>query len=200
MPRERAPLLIAPRGPGDRARRIAAITVVALLIAAAYFAGLFDLLREPERTRAVLAETGIWAPLLYVLLFSLCEPFGVPGVLFVLPAALIWPAWQAFGLSMAGSLGASMVGFSLARWIGRAWVEANLPERFRRYDARLAEHALATVILVRLLFFLAPPAHWVLGLSSVRVRIFLLGSAIGYVPGIALLTFVGEGLFEWLAR
>jgi LPXTG-motif cell wall-anchored protein len=57
-----------------------------------------------------------------------------------------------------------------------------------------------TVILVRLFFFLAAPAHWALGLSPVRFRPFVIGSAIGFVPGMLLVSFAGRPLYEWLSR
>ena len=52
---------------------------------------------------------------------------------------------------------------------------------------------------MRLLFFLAPPAHWLLGLSRVRFGPFVLGTMVGFVPGIAVLTAVGKGVVDWLS-
>ena len=75
---------------------------------------------------------------------------------------------------------------------------ARLPERLRGYDAKAALRPLVTVIAVRLLFFLFPPAHWVFGLSTVRFGPFVLGTAIGFAPGMLLLTLVGKGVFEWM--
>ena len=66
-----------------------------------------------------------------------------------------------------------------------------MPERLRRYETRLAEHGLRTVIWIRLLFFLFPPAHWILGLSQVRFAPFAVGTVIGLLPGMMLWTFVG---------
>ena len=54
------------------------------------------------------------------------------------------------------------------------------------------------MIVMRLVLFLMPPAHWALGISRVHFPTFVLGSAIGFVPGIAMLTFLGGGLFELL--
>ena len=61
---------------------------------------------------------------------------------------------------------------------------------------------MATVILIRLTLFITPPAHWLLGLSKVRFIPFLIGTAIGFIPGMALLTytvvFFGESMGDWI--
>ncbi|MEN8184526.1 MAG: VTT domain-containing protein, partial [Myxococcota bacterium] len=167
-------------------RRLALGIAVLGILAALLALGGLDLLRDPERVAALYTETGPWGPLVFLLLFTFLEPVGVPGVLFFVPAALVWPPAQAFLLTWLGALGAAAFGFAFARWLARDWVADRLPARFRRIDERIGERPLVSVILVRLLFFLAPPAHWVLGLSRVGFGPYLLGSAIGYLPGIAL--------------
>ena len=149
----------------------------------------------------MLLDLGIWAPILYVLGFSLLEPFFVPGIAFMIPGAFVWSFPELFALSWLGSIGAGVVGFGFARHLGREYVEQHLPDRFRKYDQKLANRGLRTVILVRLTLFLAPPAHWLLGLSRVDFGRFVLGTAIGFLPGIAALTyvvvFVGGTLGDW---
>jgi len=179
-------------------KRAAVLIAVAVVAAVAYWSGAIELLSDEERTRALLAEAGAWGPVLYVAAFALLEPFGVPGLFFIVPASLVWPLWWAGLLSWTGAVLAGLVGFGFARWIGKDWVEQHLTPRLRAYDERLAERGLQTVIIVRLLFFLAPPAHWALGLSKVRITPFVLGTAIGFIPGIAAITLLGSGLFDLL--
>ena len=144
------------------------ILLLVLLVGAgvvAWFTGLHEQL-EVERLRELLARTGFWGPLLFVLLFGL-EGVGVPGILFMMTAVALWPPWLAFLLNWLGAIMAGIVGFAYARYVGRDWVAARLPARMRRFEARVVEHSVQTVIVIRLLFFLAPPAHWALGLSPV---------------------------------
>jgi len=42
-----------------------------------------------------------------------------------------------------------------------------------------------------------PPAHWALGISSVRFGPFLLGTVLGLAPLIVILTWIGAGMMEW---
>ena len=155
---------------------------------------------EAERLRASVAAAGPWGPVVFVALFALLEAVGVPGLVFIGIALVAWPPWQAFLLIWAGALGASCAGFAFARTIDRRWVAAHLPERFRAFDARLATSGLRWVIALRLLFYLATPAHWLLGLSGVPLRTALVGSAIGFLPGTALWAFAGGSMLGWIER
>ena len=177
------------------------ILLLGLLVGSAVLAwatGVHEQL-EVETLRDLVAGAGFWGPLLFVLLFGL-EGIGVPGILFMVTAIALWPPWIAFLLNWLGAITAGMVGFAYARYVGRDWVAAHLPARMRRFETRVVERGVQTVILVRLLFFLAPPAHWALGLSPVRFRSFVIGSAIGFVPGMLLVSFAGRPVFEWLSR
>ena len=177
------------------ALRVGLAVLLALGVLGLWASGILESI-DPQQVREWLRESGPWGPLIYLISFALLEPFGVPGILFVVPASFVWPPWVAFPLSWLGSVAAGLVGFATARWLARDWVAERLPQRLRAWDARLEERGLWPVILVRLLFFLAPPAHWALGLSRVRTGVFVLGSAIGFVPGIALLSFAGPTLVE----
>lgn len=144
-----------------------------------------------------LVESAGWAgPALFILLFGL-QGLGVPALLYLGIAIALWPPWLAFAFCWAGSLVAGCVGFAYARGVGRDWIAERLPERMRRFESQIVERSLRTVIVFRLLFFLATPAHWALGLSPVGFGPFLLGSAIGLLPGIALYTLAGSAILEW---
>ncbi len=155
---------------------------------------------DRERLREAVTAAGPWGALLFVALFAALQGVGVPGLVFIGVAIVVWPPWQAFLLIWAGALGAGCVGFAFARTIGRRWVAAHLPERFRHFDARLATSGLRYVVAVRLVFYLATPAHWLLGLSGVPFRTSLVGSAIGFAPASALWAFAGGSFFDWIGR
>jgi uncharacterized membrane protein YdjX (TVP38/TMEM64 family) len=179
------------------AMRIFLLLLMAVIIVAVHLTGVFDRFHDPGQIKTMLISSGAWGYGLYVVLFSLLQP--LPAVAFIIPASMIWPKPVAFMLSIIGALGASILGFSFARFIARGWVENHLPQRFHRFDEKLAQHGLQTVIIVRFVFFLAPPAHWVLGLSKVGFGTFVLGSFLGMLPGVAAFTWIGGSFFDWLA-
>lgn len=176
------------------------ISVGALAIAAvlAYRTGAFWYVADASRLRALVLEMGLGGPILFIAMFSVFEGFGFPGVVFVGGAALIWPLWIAILFSWAGGVGAALLGFFFARTIGRDWVQHRMPARFRRYDAQIADRGFMSVLVARLLFFMAPPVHWMFGLSSVRWPVYALGTALGLLPGIVLVSVSGRSLFDYL--
>jgi uncharacterized membrane protein YdjX (TVP38/TMEM64 family) len=178
-------------------RRILGAGALAALLLLAWQMGFFGRL-EPEHLRELVASAGPWAPILYIVLFSCFEAVGVPGFLFIGVAVAIWPLWTAFALIWAGSVGAGCVGFLFARTIGRDFVTAHMPERLRRFDARLASSGLRWVIGLRLLTYLAAPAHWLIGLSGIPFRTALLGSIIGFAPGCLVWALTGHAVVGWL--
>jgi len=179
--------------------RLILFSAVLGLAALGYFGGYFQYL-DPARLRDLLQEAGPWGPLAVIGLFTLLEPFGAPGAIFMMASASLWPFWLAFAVNMLGATGAGMLGFTFARYLGRDWVEGRMTPRLRAWDERLSEHGLPKVITFRLIFFLNPAAHWALGLSRVRVRDAILGTFIGLLPAVALWTYFGAELLEWFAK
>jgi uncharacterized membrane protein YdjX (TVP38/TMEM64 family) len=153
----------------------------------------------PDRLRELVSAAGIWGPLLLVVLFSLLQPFFVPGALFLLAAATLWPFWPALAINLLGATGAGMTGFAFARTLGRDWVADRMTPRMRAWDDYLSAKGLRAVLLFRLLFFLNPASHWALGLSGVRASTATLGTAVGFLPLVALWTYFGAAILDWFA-
>ena len=84
------------------------------------------------------------------------------------------------------------------RWLGRDWVAARVPTWLARLDRRFAASGAGGVLLLRLITGQLPAADWLLGLSEVRWRDFLVGTAIGIVPMTLLFVLVGRGLVAWV--
>src|SRR5258706_5567984 len=113
-------------------------------------------------------------------------------------APLIWPWPVAFVLSMAGTTAASVVGFSFARFVGREWVSARIPARFRRYDDALARRGFETVFVLRLIFWMPQPLHFFFGISKVRFSTHFWASVAGYALPLFLVSYFGQALFDLL--
>ncbi len=180
----------------DMRNRIILFSAILAIAALGYFSGLFQYL-APDRMRVLLIEAGAWGPVIIVVLFTLLEPFGTPGAFFLLAAATLWPFWFALMVNWLGAVGAGMFGFTFARYLGRDWVEARMPERLRRWDDRLSNSGLPIVILFRMVFFLNPASHWALGLSRVPLSTAIVGTAIGYAPWVVLWTYFGAEILDW---
>jgi uncharacterized membrane protein YdjX (TVP38/TMEM64 family) len=178
------------------ALKLAAVVVVALLVALAHRLGILELFVDPSGIARMLHDLGGWGYVVFLLAYTVLQPFGVPGTLFCMAAPLIWPWPVAFALSMAGTMAASVVGFSFARFVARDWLERRLPARFHKYDDALAARAFVTVAVLRFVFWMPQMLHTFLGLSKVSFWTHIWGSLVGYAIPLFLLSFFGQQLFD----
>jgi uncharacterized membrane protein YdjX (TVP38/TMEM64 family) len=175
--------------------RLLALAAVVLAIATAWALGVHEHL-TPERVAELVARAGVLGPIAFVALFAAAEVVHVPGILFVFAAALLWPAAIALPTAYAGAMAASLVPFLLSRHLLADSVRPRLPVWLTRWESRLDSHALSTVIGLRLVLFMLPTVHWLLGVSRVSFRDFFLGTAIGLAPGVAFNVLLGRSMFE----
>jgi uncharacterized membrane protein YdjX (TVP38/TMEM64 family) len=181
-----------------RTIRIAAVLAVIAILVLAQRLGVFQQLAEPARMAQKLVELGPWGYAAFIVSYAALQPFGVPGTVFIMAAPLIWPWPVAFALSMAGTMAASVVGFSFARFIARDWVSTRIPARFQKYDDALIRRAFTTVFLLRLVFWMPPLLHAFFGVSKVRFSTHFWGSLSGYALPLFLVSFFGQKLFDML--
>lgn len=158
--------------------------------------GVLQQFSDPSRAKQTLVDLGPWGYVAFVVAYAALQPFGVPGTVFVVAAPLIWPWPVAFALSMAGTMAASVVGFSFARFVARDWIAARIPPRFRRYDDALARRGFTTVFLLRLVFWMPQALHAFLGVSKVGFWTHFWASLAGYVLPILLVSLYGQALFD----
>lgn len=155
-----------------------------LLVTAAVAVAVLADLPAADEVRRRVAAAGPAAPLAFVGLYALVTLAPVPknvlsaaaGALFGLVAgvALVWVA------AMAGAL----LAFGLARALGRHAVERVTHARVREVDALLARRGLVAVLGVRLVPVLPFTAlNYTAGLTGVRTHDYVVGTALGIVPG-----------------
>jgi uncharacterized membrane protein YdjX (TVP38/TMEM64 family) len=178
--------------------KLAAVLAVVLVLGLAYHFGVLGRFSEPELVRDTLLELGAWGYVAFLVAYATLQPFGVPGTVFVFAAPLIWPWPVAFALSMTGTMAASVVGFSFARFIARDWVSKRIPKRFRKYDEALARRAFATVFTLRLIFWMPQLLHAFFGVSKVRFWTHFWGSLFGYVLPLLLVSYFGAALLDMM--
>lgn len=170
------------------------LTAVAILVTA-HRLGLLQEFAAPTQLTRRVAELGPWGYVAFIGAYAVLQPFGVPGTVFVVAAPLIWPWPLAFALSMTGTMAASVVGFTFARFLARDWLARRIPLRFRRYEDALAARGLTTVFVLRFVFWMPPLLHAFFGVSKVGFWTHFFGSLLGYVPPLLLVSYFGQELF-----
>lgn len=166
------------------------------MLAGAWYLGVFARVGEPRLLARTLVEMGPWGYVAFILAYTVLQPFGVPGTIFIVAAPLIWDWQTAFALSMLGTMSASVVGFSFARFVARDWVSTRIPARLRKYEDALQRNAFQTVVVLRLIFWMSQVVHSFFGVSKVGFWTHFWGSLVGYAPPLLLVSYLGAELFD----
>lgn len=168
------------------------------MLAIAYKTGVLAQFSSLAMARQTLLSLGAWGYVVFVVAYGVLQPFGIPGTIFIFVAPLIWRFPIALSLSMAGTMAASVVGFSFARFVARDWLAPKIPERFAKYNDALEKRAFVTVVVLRLIFWMPQALHAFLGLSKVPFWTHFWGSLLGYLPILTACTYFGPSLLDWL--
>ena len=131
-----------------------------------------------------------WAAL--VAGFALVTLAPVPRTALSVLAGVLAGFWGGLALGLGSGVLGALAGFAMARWLGRDTVVRLAGPRLARADALLADRGVLAVLTGRLIpvtpFTLVSYAG---GLSGIRLRDYLLGSAVGLVPGTVLHVTIG---------
>jgi uncharacterized membrane protein YdjX (TVP38/TMEM64 family) len=181
---------------GKTSARIGLVVAVVVMLVAAYQLGVFQQLSDVARLQRTMIGLGRWGYLAFIVAYALLQPFGVPGTVFIFAAPLIWPWPVAFALSMTGTMAASVIGFSFARFVARDWISKRIPQRFKKYEQRLEEKGFSTVVLLRFIFWMPPLLHAFFGVSRVRFSTHVWGSFVGYLIPLFVVSYFGQKVFD----
>lgn len=174
------------------------LSVVLVVVAVVSLAVMLNEAITASDVEDFLLDGGWLGPLVFVVAMWLLQPLLLPGPVFMVPASLVWSAPVAMALSWVGNMGASFIAFAFARWVARDWAQERLTDRLRMWDGRLARGGVREVAVFRVFTGQVTPADWLLGVSSVRIAPFVVGTGIGIIPSVVLVVLVGASVGDWL--
>ena len=127
-------------------------------------------------------EAGIWGFLLFTIICIAGSFLQLPALLFVVVAMLIYGHWQGTLYGGIGIIIGMIAQFYFVRIVGgRLLVEIKKPF-IQRWLKRLDSNPLLTVIVLRLVLWAAPFLNYLLALTSLKGRDYIVGSIIGIIP------------------
>ncbi|MDN5750672.1 MAG: TVP38/TMEM64 family protein [Pseudonocardia sp.] len=144
--------------------------------------------------RGAVAASGIWAPVLFVLLTGAVTVAPVPRTVFTVAAGVLFGSAAGVLLAVAGTVLAAAVSFWLVRLVGARFVARHAHRRGVAWlRARLDRRGLLAVLSLRLVpmvpFF---ALNYAAGLSGVRFGPYVLGTLIGILPGTVAVVVLGD--------
>ncbi len=148
-----------------------------------------------EGIRATVDGVGPLAPLAYVLLYTVAAVLLLPGTPFTVTAGVVFGPALGLVVALAGATMGATGSFLVGRAVGRDAVAELAGDRVQRIDQALARRGFVAVLIVRLIpLFPFNVLNLVCGVTALRLRDYVLGTAIGIVPGSALLAVAGGSI------
>lgn len=135
-----------------------------------------------------------------IVLFYLAFMFGVmvlPITAFPIVGGVLLDFWIALPLNLLAATSGAFFSFCLSRYFGRAAVEILLRGKLKLINQYATQKGVRTVLFLRLIGI--PPfliTNYALGFSSMRKRHFLIGTGLGILPWMILVTYLSSHLWQ----
>ena len=173
------------------------ITLFVGLYALAALTGADAYLTE-ERLRSLIEDAGVWGWLLFLAAFAVGELMHIPGVIFVGAVSLVYPPVVGIPLAYAGAIVSVVVSFWVVRGLGGEALSGLNNRWVKRALASLDAKPIRTVVVLRLLLWMAPALNYALAMTRIRFRAYAIGSCVGLIVPIVGVALFFYGAIDFL--
>jgi uncharacterized membrane protein YdjX (TVP38/TMEM64 family) len=177
---------------GDRTKALVKMVLLAAFIVGAVVLVRFTPLKNYLAAQALgefLQSAGIWAPLVYILIYAVGVCLFVPGTLLTGLGAAIFGAYRGFLYVWVGAMIGASAAFLIGRTLGRDFAASLVGNRLKKYDDGIERNGFATVLYLRLVYFPFTPMNFGMGLTKVRFWDYVAGTGLGIIVGTFIFTF-----------
>jgi len=136
-----------------------------------------------------LEAAGLWAPILYMLVYVVGVCMFLPGTLLTGLGAAIFGAYWGFLYVWVGAMLGAGAAFIIGRTLGREFATSLIGDKLKKYDDAIERNGFATVLYLRLVYFPFTPMNFGMGLTKVRFWDYLAGTGLGIIVGTFIFTF-----------
>ena len=136
-----------------------------------------------------LESAGIWAPIVYIVIYSVGVCLFLPGTLLTGLGAAIFGAYWGFLYVWIGAMFGASAAFFIGRTLGRDFASSLIGDRLKKYDDAIERNGFAAVLYLRLIYFPFTPMNFGMGLTKVRFKDYLFGTGLGIIVGTFIFTF-----------
>ena len=181
-------------------------TWLKLAVLVGFLAGAVYFFRFTERGRqinpqyvldSIESHGPVTARVIYVVVYILGTVLLLPGTVLSFAGAVLFGAYEGTLYTWIGATIGATLAYLIGRLLGREFIEQLFGGRFAAFDQRIRENGFTGLLIIRLLpLFPFNAVNFGCGLTGIRLRDYVLATAIGIVPG----TFVYQFLFAKFGR
>ena len=142
-----------------------------------------------EALQQYLNAAGIWAPLVFIVVYAAGVCLFIPGTLLTGLGAALFGAYRGFLYVWVGAMLGASLAFLIGRFLGRDFAASLIGNRLKTYDDAIRRNGFATVLYLRLVYFPFTPMNFGMGLTAVTFKDYIFGTGLGILVGTFVFTF-----------
>jgi uncharacterized membrane protein YdjX (TVP38/TMEM64 family) len=143
-----------------------------------------------------LSEFGGLAPLLFLIGGAFVITMGVPRAVVSILGGLVFGLFWGILLALLAALLGSTIIFLLTKWLGRPLFKQKVGGYLKAIENHTKTDGFLMVIILRQLPLTSLLINVLIGLTSISMGIFILGSIVGLLPEIIIFALFGSSLQE----
>jgi uncharacterized membrane protein YdjX (TVP38/TMEM64 family) len=178
--------------PGNRGKAILKAAILLVFVVAAIFLVRYTPIKDYLSVEALgrfLDAVGIWAPVVFMVIYAGGVCLFLPGTLLTGLGAAIFGAYWGFVYVWFGAMAGASIAFLIGRTLGREFASSLIGDKLKKYDDAIERNGFATVLYLRLVYFPFTPLNFGMGLTKVHFRDYFLGTGLGIIVGTFIFTF-----------
>lgn len=151
-----------------------------------------ELAQVPEALDAWLSRFGLArAAAIYVVLYTLRPLILFPATALTVASGLVFGPWLGILFTIVGENASANFAFLIGRWLSGGIIEDPDAGWLSRWDKKIRENALTSVLLMRLLLLPFDAVNYGCGMTSMRQRDFAIGTFLGIIPALVAFVLLG---------
>jgi uncharacterized membrane protein YdjX (TVP38/TMEM64 family) len=148
---------------------------------------------DAAQVQAWLQFSGIWAPIIYIVLYVVATVLVLPSTALNLTGGAIFGPWLGTVWTSIAAIIAAIVAFAFTRTVGRRAVTKRLAGRWQVMDAEVRRGGLFYMFAIRLIPIMPYGlVNFAAGLTSVSIKDYTLGTTLGTVPSVLPFVLLGS--------
>ncbi|WBW97368.1 TVP38/TMEM64 family protein [Oceanirhabdus sp. W0125-5] len=153
---------------------------------------------NPEEFKEYIKSFGIWAPLVYIVLFTVVPLTLFPDSILAISGGLAFGIVWGSIYTMIGALMGGTLAFFITRTIGNSAVNNFMDKKFKGAKKYTDKMGVEVILLLRLIpLFPFDVVSYLAGLSNIDYKKYIVGTLIGTIPGILVFNNIGQQIMNF---
>jgi len=151
-----------------------------------------------EFTQKLVQRSGVWAPIVYILIYSFRSLVFFPASLLTIISGMLFGPWFGLLYTLIGENISANISYVVGRYLLSDLEEyiQNKNQLFSRITNHIQGNGFLTVLFMRLAYLPFDLVGYSSGIFKLHQKDFVLGTLLGTIPGLMAYTFIGSSLIN----